>query len=149
MSLIVLQQILSISSVLVPQPTLEGLHFFTFCFSLLEECSLCFFWLIILCYWFSINLLSLFCLYNFWHDLFRYYYNKKTKLSTWEKPLELMTPIEVSHLWMLAFHLISSCLCISVIFLQIAEIRLSNVLVSKDAFAALFQIQFFWHVLDI
>ncbi|XP_057466091.1 pre-mRNA-processing protein 40A-like isoform X3 [Actinidia eriantha] len=24
----------------------------------------------------------------------KYYYNKKTKLSTWEKPLELMTPIE-------------------------------------------------------
>ncbi|RVX22678.1 Pre-mRNA-processing protein 40A [Vitis vinifera] len=28
----------------------------------------------------------------------RYYYNKKTRLSSWEKPLELMTPIEVSYI---------------------------------------------------
>ena len=27
----------------------------------------------------------------------RFYYNKKTKVSSWEKPFELMTPIEVSH----------------------------------------------------
>lgn len=27
----------------------------------------------------------------------RFYYNKKTKLSSWEKPFELMTSIEVSH----------------------------------------------------
>lgn len=26
----------------------------------------------------------------------RYYYNKRTKQSVWDKPLELMTPIEVS-----------------------------------------------------
>ncbi|KAA3463534.1 pre-mRNA-processing protein 40A-like [Gossypium australe] len=44
----------------------------------------------------------------------RYYYNKKTRQSSWEKPLELMTPIEVSNakdtafsiffsLWFLAY----------------------------------------------
>nr|GEV95034.1 pre-mRNA-processing protein 40A [Tanacetum cinerariifolium] len=27
----------------------------------------------------------------------RYYYNKRTKQSSWEKPMELMTPLEVSH----------------------------------------------------
>lgn len=31
-------------------------------------------------------------------NYFRYYYNKRTKQSSWEKPLELMTPIEVSYL---------------------------------------------------
>lgn len=33
----------------------------------------------------------------------RYYYNKRTRQSSWEKPLELMTPIEVRHLsiWLL------------------------------------------------
>lgn len=30
--------------------------------------------------------------------LFRYFYNKRTKMSSWEKPLELMTPVEVSHM---------------------------------------------------
>lgn len=29
--------------------------------------------------------------------IFRYYYNKKTKQSSWDKPLELMTPTEVSQ----------------------------------------------------
>jgi hypothetical protein len=27
----------------------------------------------------------------------RYYYNKKTRQSSWEKPAELMTPLEVTH----------------------------------------------------
>lgn len=35
-------------------------------------------------------------LYTF-HFFYRFYYNKRTKVSSWEKPLELMTPIEVSH----------------------------------------------------
>lgn len=31
------------------------------------------------------------------HELHRFYYNRRTRLSTWEKPFELMTPLEVSH----------------------------------------------------
>lgn len=31
------------------------------------------------------------------YELFRYYYNRRTRLSSWEKPLELMSPTEVSH----------------------------------------------------
>ncbi|KAJ0078058.1 hypothetical protein Patl1_37327 [Pistacia atlantica] len=33
----------------------------------------------------------------------RYYFNKRTRQSTWEKPFELMTPIEVSHTINIAF----------------------------------------------
>jgi hypothetical protein len=39
-----------------------------------------------------------------WFLLFsRYYYNKRTKQSSWEKPPDLMTPIEVSQItdWLL------------------------------------------------
>lgn len=37
--------------------------------------------------------------FSYWNDisLSRYYYNKKTKQSSWEKPLELMTPLEVNR----------------------------------------------------
>ena len=35
---------------------------------------------------------SLYLIYTY---LSRYYYNKRTKQSNWEKPLELMTPLEV------------------------------------------------------
>jgi pre-mRNA-processing factor 40 len=34
---------------------------------------------------------SLYLIYTY---LSRYYYNKRTKQSNWEKPLELMTPLE-------------------------------------------------------
>ncbi|XP_039058403.1 transcription elongation regulator 1-like [Hibiscus syriacus] len=44
--------------------------------------------------------LSLLCNLSDWQehtsaDGRRYYYNKKTRQSSWEKPLELMTPIEI------------------------------------------------------
>lgn len=47
------------------------------------------------------NLLLFVSKYVYWififvFVVFRYYYNKVTKLSSWEKPVELMTPIEVS-----------------------------------------------------
>lgn len=28
-------------------------------------------------------------------EFFRYYYNRRTRISSWEKPLELMTEMEV------------------------------------------------------
>lgn len=42
---------------------------------------------------------------NFSLEFCRFYYNKKTKVSSWEKPFELMTPIEVSHTIDFAFTL--------------------------------------------
>lgn len=44
--------------------------------------------------WYSMSISEGVFLY---HTDFRYYYNKKTRQSSWEKPLELMTPIEVGH----------------------------------------------------
>lgn len=42
-------------------------------------------------------------IYSLLYELFRFYYNRRTALSTWEKPLELMTPMEVSHATNLLF----------------------------------------------
>jgi hypothetical protein len=44
------------------------------------------------CVFSSILLIGFAC----YHSLSRYFYNKRTKFSSWEKPAEMMTPLEVS-----------------------------------------------------
>jgi hypothetical protein len=39
----------------------------------------------------------IYCNFFMYHSSSRYYYNKRTKFSSWEKPAELMTPLEVSY----------------------------------------------------
>jgi hypothetical protein len=50
-----------------------------------------------------------YCNFFMYHSSSRYYYNKRTKFSSWEKPAELMTPLEVSYnvYFFLAFLLLS------------------------------------------
>lgn len=65
---------------------------------------------------FHVLVLSLLVCFNFSLSFSRYYYNKKTRQSSWEKPVELMTPLEVSVLFavMQLSHMILICLAMLV-----------------------------------